>query len=221
MKVAVITFPGSNCDRDVILAVEQITGQMPQILWCHQKTIDPDIDLLIIPGGFSFGDYLRTGAIAAKLPIMNEVIQHAKRGKYILGICNGFQILTECGLLPGTLIRNKNLLFICDNVEINIMNHQTSFTNLYAQEQKSIVIPVAHHSGNFYIDDEGAKSLVDNDQIAFSYAKQDFNGSVDNIAGIFNKHKNILGMMPHPERAMERMTGGIDGIKLFESILNS
>ena len=219
MKAAVIIFPGSNCDRDMYSSIENITGSKVKKIWHADTQLPTDIDLIAIPGGFTYGDYLRSGAMSAKSPIMNEVIQAAKRGTYILGVCNGFQILTEACLLPGALIRNSKLKFICKNVELEVKNCNSNFTCKYKNGQK-INIPIAHHDGNYFADDDILKSLEDNDQIAFKYTNNP-NGSVHDIAGIFSKDKRILGMMPHPERATEELTGGTDGRALFESIMNN
>jgi phosphoribosylformylglycinamidine synthase I len=218
MKAAVIIFPGSNCDRDMYETIENITGKVPHKIW-HAETKLPDgIDLIAVPGGFSYGDYLRSGAMASKSPIMQEVIKSAAKGTYILGVCNGFQILTESGLLPGTLLRNRDLKFICREVELEVVNPDTKFTKGYGKGQK-LSIPIAHHDGNFFVDNDTLKSIEDNGQVAFRYSNDNPNGSINNIAGIFDKTKRILGMMPHPERASEKLTGGVDGRALFENLL--
>ncbi len=224
MKSSVIVFPGSNCDRDAF-TVLKATGCQPQMVW-HGDSALPKSDLVIVPGGFSYGDYLRSGAIAANSPIMREVIAHAKRGGLILGICNGFQILTETGLLPGTLMRNARLKFICREVSLRVENNVTRFTSRY-QKAQVITIPIAHHDGNYFADNATLDLLEENAQIAFRYCddqgkvtdKANPNGSLGNIAGIFNKEKTILGMMPHPERHSEAILGGIDGRLMFESLL--
>ena len=224
MKSSVIVFPGSNCDRDA-LTVLQMTGCAPQKVW-HADSELPECDLVVVPGGFSYGDYLRSGAMAARSPIMKEVIAHANSGKLVIGICNGFQILTESGLLEGTLMRNQNLKFICKDVYLRVENNQTSFSRKYTAGQV-INVPIAHHDGNFFADSNTLKSLEDNAQIAFRYcdAKGNINeasnpnGSLSNIAGIYNKAKNVLGMMPHPERHSELLLGGTDGRAIFESLL--
>lgn len=215
MKAAVITFPGSNCDRDMYSTLEKISGRAVQRVWHADTQLPKGLDLIALPGGFSYGDYLRSGAMSAKSPIMQEVIKAAKAGTYILGVCNGFQILTESGLLQGTLMRNKNLKFICKTVELSVENNETSFTRGY-QKGQNINIPVAHHDGNFFASDDVLKSLEENGQVAFRYANDNPNGSLNNIAGIFSENKRVLGMMPHPERAADRLTGGIDGVALFE-----
>jgi phosphoribosylformylglycinamidine synthase len=215
MKSAVIVFPGSNCDRDGF-SVLQSTGNDPVKVW-HRDTKLPKVDLVYLPGGFSYGDYLRSGAMAAQSPIMQEVKKHADAGGYVLGVCNGFQILTESGLLPGILLRNAKLKFICKEVVLNVENNATVFTKKYAKGQK-IVVPVAHHDGNYFTDAAGLKALQDNQQIAFTYVDNP-NGSLANIAGIFNAKKNVLGMMPHPERYSESLLGGDEGRAVFESLL--
>ncbi len=225
MKAAVIVFPGSNCDRDAQVALERtLASASVQRVW-HQESTLPEVDLVVLPGGFSYGDYLRSGAMSARSPIMQGVIAHAKRGGYVLGICNGFQVLTESGLLPGALMRNRDLRFICKTVPLRVENAATPFTNQYQQGQ-IIEVPVAHHDGNYRIDDDGLKQLQDNGQIAFRYAHADgtvddaanINGSVDNIAGIINAQGNVLGMMPHPERVCDALTGGTDGQALFAAL---
>ncbi len=234
MKTGVIVFPGSNCDRDSLTAVEAMiqggwgepaTGTA-QRLWHGDASIPDDLDLVIVPGGFSYGDYLRSGAMAAHSPILRALKEHAAKGKYVLGICNGFQILTESGLLPGALLRNRDLTFICRDVYLKVENATTPFTGHYTQEQV-IRVPIAHHDGNFYAVDNLLKQLEDNDQIAFRYVDAygkateaaNPNGSVRNIAGIINETGNVLGMMPHPERACDPMTGGTDGRAVFTSLL--
>jgi phosphoribosylformylglycinamidine synthase I len=219
MKAAVITFPGSNCDRDMYSTIEKISGKPATRIW-HADTKLPDgIDLIALPGGFSYGDYLRSGAMASKSPIMQEVIKAAEKGTYILGVCNGFQILTESGLLPGTLMRNRGLKFICKSVSLEVANNDSAFTKSYKKGQQ-LNIPVAHHDGNYFADEQTLKSIEDNGQVAFRYTENP-NGSINNIAGIFSKNKRVLGMMPHPERASEALTGGVDGLALFEGLLNN
>ncbi len=215
MKSAVIVFPGSNCDRDgqTVLAA---TGCNPHMVW-HRDSALPAVDLVYVPGGFSYGDYLRSGAMAAHSPIMREVKNHAERGGYVLGVCNGFQILTESGLLPGILLRNAKLKFICKEVTLRVENNSSAFTKKYAAGQQ-INVPVAHHDGNYFTDDATLKRLQDNAQIAFTYVDNP-NGSKANIAGILNDRKNVLGMMPHPERHSEQLLGGVDGRRMFESLL--
>ena len=227
MKTAVIVFPASNCDRDMIVALEKITGHKPHIIW-HQDEDIPDVDLIALPGGFSFGDYLRCGAMAARSPVTRKVIEHADRGGNVIGICNGFQVLTETGLLPGALMRNESLKFICKDVNLRIENSDTPFTNAYAQDQV-ISIPMAHHDGNYFADDDTLKALEDEGRIVFRYVDADGeatkdanpNGSRNNIAGIISRRKNILGMMPHPERFIEDAQGGTDGLGFFKSMINA
>ncbi|MBT6032568.1 MAG: phosphoribosylformylglycinamidine synthase subunit PurQ [Kordiimonadaceae bacterium] len=227
MKSAVVTFPASNCNRDMFDALEKITGQRPHEIW-HQDTDIPDVDLIALPGGFSFGDYLRCGAMAARSPAINGVMAHAERGGNIIGVCNGFQVLTEMGLLPGALMRNRSLKFVCKTVQLKVENADSTFTNAYTDGQV-IDIPVAHHDGNYFADDQTLAELEGDGRIAFRYVDQNGeatklsnpNGSQNNIAGIMNKRGNILGMMPHPERLIEDAQGGIDGRGFFESIINS
>ncbi len=217
MKTALINFPGSNRDRDMIKAIKDISKNMPELVW-HKEVKLPKSDIIIIPGGFSYGDYLRSGAIAARSPIMQAVKQAANDGVKILGICNGFQILTEAGLLPGTLMRNKSLKFVCKSIELEITNSDTSFTSGYKQGQ-IIDCPVAHHDGNFFADEKVLSEIEKNNQVAFRYANgTNPNGSLNDIAGVFNKQKNILGMMPHPENLIEKAHGGTDGRALFAGL---
>ena len=225
MKSSVIVFPGSNCDRDVAVALEkfQIKNQM---VW-HDEANLPKSDLVVLPGGFSYGDYLRTGCIASKSKIINDVIKHAKEGGLILGICNGFQILIETGLLPGVLLRNKELRFLSKNVYLKVINIQNKFCLNY-KKKNIIELPIAHNEGNYFANSNQIKEIEDNDQIAFQYcdengdinAHSNPNGSINNIAGVFNKSKNVLGMMPHPERAAESIHGCDDGRNIFESLLS-
>ena len=214
MKSAVIVFPGSNCDRDA-KTVLAATDLNPVMVW-HRDTTLPKVDLVMLPGGFSYGDYLRSGAMAAQSPIMREVKAHAERGGLVLGVCNGFQVLTEAGLLPGVLMRNKNLKFICKEVMLRVASSATPFTKKYAKGQE-INVPVAHHDGNYFADEATLKLLQDNDQIVFTYLDNP-NGSQLDIAGICNAKRNVLGMMPHPERHAEALLGGVDGALLFESL---
>ena len=224
MKSSVIVFPGSNCDRDAAVALEkfQIKNQM---VW-HNDANLPKSDLVVLPGGFSYGDYLRTGSIASKSRIIDEVIKHGKKGGLILGICNGFQILIETGLLPGALLRNKKLKFISKNVFLKVINTENQFCNLYKQKA-FIDLPIAHNEGNFFANDNTLKNLEDENLIAFKYCDEkgnitkdsNPNGSSLNIAGILNIKKNILGMMPHPERSIDTILSSQDGSKLFESLL--
>ena len=220
MKAAVIVFPGSNCDRDVAVCVEAATGTPPLMAW-HGDANLPDCDLIVLPGGFSYGDYLRCGSMAANSPILREVVAQAHKGAAVLGICNGFQVLTECGLLPGVLMRNNGLNFVCRDTKLNVTNAGTAFTQQY-QQGEEIIIPVAHNEGNYFADDDTLSALQDNQQIAFTYAKGDNpNGACLDIAGITDKSGKILGMMPHPERSAEPALGGEDGKRLFSGIVES
>jgi phosphoribosylformylglycinamidine synthase I len=224
MKASVIVFPGSNCDRDIKVALEKF--QIATTMVWHQETALPPTDLVVLPGGFSYGDYLRCGSMASKSKVMHEVVKHAEKGGYLFGICNGFQILTETNLLPGALLRNNKLKFICKNVFIKTINNKIAFTKKIP-EQKVLSIPIAHNEGNYFASKDQIKSLQDNQQIVFQYCDQDGiinsdnnpNGSILNIAGITNKNKNILGMMPHPERVVDTLLGGIDGESIFQSLL--
>ena len=225
MKSSVIVFPGSNCDRDVATALEKLQFKN-QMVW-HKESKLPKSDLIVIPGGFSYGDYLRSGAIAGKSLIIDEVIKAANSGCLILGICNGFQILTETGLLKGTLLRNKNLKFINKDVHIQVINNHTKFTKKYKKDQ-ILNINIAHNEGNYFTDADHLKKMKDEDLIAFKYCDEignknknsNPNGSLEDIAGILNSDKNILGMMPHPERMVDDMISNKDGINLFLSLLN-
>ncbi len=223
----VIVFPGSNCDHDAYHAMKNVLGCETKFLW-HKDTDLSDIDFLIVPGGFSYGDYLRSGAIARFSPIMQEVIKFAHKGGPVMGICNGFQILLEAGLIPGAMMHNEKLRFVCKNIHIRCETTASLFTN-GLQMGQLFNIPVSHGEGNYFINQDGLNSLKDNDQVVFRYANSkgeisdeaNFNGSIDNIAGIINTQRNVLGMMPHPERAMENILGSEDGKPIFESILNS
>ena len=225
MKSSVIVFPGSNCDRDVATALEKLQFKN-QMVW-HKESKLPKSDLIVIPGGFSYGDYLRSGAIAGKSLIIDEVIKAANSGCLVLGICNGFQILTETGLLKGTLLRNKNLKFINKDVHIQVINNHTKFTKKYKKDQ-ILNINIAHNEGNYFTDSDHLKKMKDEDLIAFKYCDEignknknsNPNGSLEDIAGILNSDKNILGMMPHPERMVDDMISNKDGINLFLSLLN-
>ncbi|MCR8660153.1 phosphoribosylformylglycinamidine synthase subunit PurQ [Paenibacillus endoradicis] len=220
MKFAVLVFPGSNCDIDCYKAVEQAIGQEVDYVW-HTATDLSAYDCILVPGGFSYGDYLRCGAIARFANVMNEVQKAADAGKYILGICNGFQILTEANLLPGALIRNNGLKFRCHQTPLEVVNNNTPFTSDYAQGE-IINIPIAHGEGNYFCDEETLAQLNENNQIVFRYADDtNPNGSVENIAGISNKAGNVVGMMPHPERAVSEILGSADGKRMFTSILNA
>lgn len=217
MKSAVLVFPGSNCDRDMAVALETVTGEKPHMVWHGDSALPDGLDIIAIPGGFSYGDYLRSGAMASRANIIGSVLQAAEKGVKVLGVCNGFQILTEIGLLPGALMRNENIDFVCKDVGLSVATSNSVFTSGYEKGQ-SITIPVAHHDGNYFADDVSLNSLEDNDQIAFRYA-ENINGSARNIAGIFNAKGNVLGMMPHPERAVDIKHGGTDGLRLFQSLL--
>jgi len=226
MKFGVIIFPGSNCDYDAYMAIKTVIKQDVEFLW-HQDTSLHNCDCVILPGGFSYGDYLRTGAIARFSSIMKKVIEFAKDGGLVVGICNGFQILLEVGLLPGAMLRNTSLRFICKFVHIKAEDENTPFTNLCKKGQV-LKIPIAHTDGNYFIPEEGLRKLKENDQIVFRYCDEvgnvsteaNPNGSLDNIAGICNQTKNVLGMMPHPERASEVILGSDDGKYIFQSIVN-
>ena len=223
MKSHVIVFPGSNCDRDVAVAIKNISGHQPQMIWHKEISINQS-DLIVVPGGFSYGDYLRCGAMASTSPIMQDVVRKAKKGVPVLGICNGFQILIESGLLDGALMRNSSLSFICRDILIKPRNQSSVFT----KKTQVAKMPIAHNEGNFFVTSEQLKKIQDNDQIAFQYCDENGNvsehsnpnGSLENIAGILNENKNVLGMMPHPERAAELAHGCEDGKTIFESILN-
>ncbi|MBZ9937570.1 phosphoribosylformylglycinamidine synthase subunit PurQ [Mesorhizobium sp. BR1-1-16] len=218
MKSAVVVFPGSNRERDMIATLEKISGQRPVSVW-HADSELPKVDLIVIPGGFSYGDYLRSGAIAARAPIMAAIAREAERGVAVLGVCNGFQILCEAGLLPGVLMRNAGLRFICKEVELRVETTASVFTSGYAKGQV-IRSPVAHGDGNYRADDETLARLKGEDRIAFRYVGNP-NGSIDDIAGILSEKRNILGMMPHPENLIEPLNGGTDGRPLFESALKA
>ncbi|MBI3418586.1 MAG: phosphoribosylformylglycinamidine synthase subunit PurQ [Proteobacteria bacterium] len=218
MRASVIVFPGSNCDRDVMVALTQASGKAPNMIW-HADTTLPASDLIVIPGGFSYGDYLRTGAMAAHSPIMNEVIAQAKKGVRVLGICNGFQILCETQLLPGVLLRNKSLKFVCRHVPMEVANTDSDFTRAY-QKGQVLSIPIAHGDGNYFADDATLKRLEDKGQIALRYCDNP-NGAARNIAGIFNESRSIMGLMPHPERAADPLLGSTDGQGVFKSLVES
>jgi len=229
MKTAVIVFPGSNCDRDVQVALRQSMGTEPLMVW-HGDAGVPDVDLIVVPGGFSYGDYLRSGAMAAQSPVMRDIVAKANRGVPVLGICNGFQVLTECGLLPGVLMRNANLKFVCKDVYLRTEATDTPFTSGYEQDQV-IRIPVAHHDGNYFADDDTLKRLRDENRIAFRYVNADGqtgneggnganpNGSLDDIAGVMNEGRTVLGLMPHPERLSDPTLGGNDGRPMFDGLV--
>ena len=225
MKFGVVTFPGSNCDEDMVYVLQDIMGQKVERLW-HKDTDLKGVDFVVLPGGFSFGDYLRSGAIAKLSPIMGEVINHANKGGYVLGICNGFQILTESGLLEGALLHNNNQKFSCKNVFLKPVSNSASITKGLNVE-KAYKIPIAHGEGRFYAADDVIKKIEDNDQILFKYCSEDGkindvdnpNGALLNIAGITNEGKNVFGMMPHPERAADRFLANEDGKAILESLL--
>lgn len=219
MKTAVIVFPGSNCDRDIAVALETVTGVKPQMVW-HAETSLPDgVGVVAVPGGFSYGDYLRCGAIAARSAIMPAVVQAAERGVPVIGVCNGFQVLTEIGLLPGALMRNAGIDFVCRDVRLTVDNAQTAFTSRYAAGE-TVVFPVAHHDGNYTADAETLDRIEGEGRVAFRYAEA-VNGSAHDIAGVLSAGGNVLGMMPHPERRIEAAHGGSDGRRLFEGLLET
>jgi phosphoribosylformylglycinamidine synthase subunit PurQ / glutaminase len=227
MEAAVVVFPGSNRERDVALALEHAMGRPPHMVW-HRDSELPKLDLIVVPGGFSYGDYLRCGAIAAHSPVMREINERAKAGVAVLGICNGFQILTEAGLLPGVLLRNAGLGFVCKNIGLKVETSQSLFTSGYTAGQ-TLSIPVAHHDGNFFADEDTLDRLEDRGQVAFRYCDAaggvvpdaNPNGSARNIAGVFNEAKNVLGLMPHPENAVETLQGSTDGRAMFKGIVEA
>jgi phosphoribosylformylglycinamidine synthase len=218
MKAGVVVFPGSNCDRDAVQALTRLTGKKPHVIW-HADTELPKLDLVVLPGGFSYGDYLRTGAMAGHSPIMREIVAAAHKGMRVLGICNGFQILCETELLPGVLLRNTSLKFICKPVRLRVENSGTAFTKSY-QKGQELIIPIAHGEGNYFAEEDTLKNLEDKQQIVFRYLENP-NGSAHDIAGIINESGNVLGMMPHPERAAEALHGSEDGAPMFKSLLNA
>ena len=227
MDAAVVVFPGSNRENDVATALEHAMGRPPKMVWHRDSTL-PKVDLIVVPGGFSYGDYLRCGAIAAHSPVMREIKERAKAGVAVLGICNGFQILTEAGLLPGILLRNAGLGFVCKNVGLKVETSQSLFTSGYAAGQ-TLSIPVAHHDGNYFADEATLDRLEERGQIAFRYCDAEGelspeanpNGSARAIAGIFNETKNVLGLMPHPENAVEELHGSTDGRAMFKGIVEA
>jgi phosphoribosylformylglycinamidine synthase len=227
MKAAIVVFPGSNRERDAEAALTQAMGKKPIMVW-HRDTELPDVDLVLVPGGFSYGDYLRCGAIAAHSPVLREVKARADKGMAVIGVCNGFQIITEAGLLPGILLRNASLKFVCRNVGLKVETSQSLFTSQYEQGQV-LSVPVAHHDGNYFADEKTLDELEGNGQVAFRYCSSDGefgdehnpNGSARNIAGIFNRTKNVLGLMPHPENAIEPLQGSTDGKPLFRSMVEA
>lgn len=226
-KVGVVVFPGSNCDMDAYNAFGSVLNQKVELLWHKERNLD-NVDVVVLPGGFSYGDYLRAGAIARFSPIMTEVVKFAEKGGLVMGICNGFQVLVEAGLLPGALLRNSNLKFICKQVYLRTETTSTPFTSGLKKSQV-LKVPIAHGDGNYYADDATLKSLQDHDQIVFRYSTSDGeitrsanpNGSILNIAGIVNERRNVLGMMPHPERASEQILGSANGVMVLKSVLES
>ena len=226
MRAAVIVFPGSNCDRDAVCALEKVGSKIEKV-WHQEKSLPSGLDLIIVPGGFSYGDYLRSGAMASISPVMTEIKKAAAQGVNILGICNGFQILTEAGLLDGVLLKNKAGKFICKTVNLRVENISSNFTCSY-KENQIIQFPIAHMDGNYFVDQDTLKALEDNDQIAFRYCdsygqvsdQSSPNGAINNIAGVFNKARNILGMMPHPERVIDKEIGLVDGLVMFEGLVD-
>ena len=217
MKSAVIVFPGSNCDRDAQIALRQVTGQEPAMVWHKDGALPAGLDLIVLPGGFSYGDYLRSGAMAAASPIGGAIRGHAERGGYVLAICNGFQVATELGLLPGALLRNASLNFVCRPQPLAIASNSSAFTAGY-KDQREVSFPIAHHDGNFFADDAMLDRLEGEGRVAFRYVGNP-NGSARDIAGVLSENGRVLGMMPHPERAMAGQEGGNDGVKLFESLM--
>jgi len=218
MKSAVIVFPASNCDRDAATALAEITGKPPAMVW-HQESILPEVDLVVLPGGFAYGDYLRCGAMAAQSQVMKAIKAHAEKGGAVLGICNGFQVLTESGLLPGALMRNAGLKFVCKPVTLSVEETQSAFTRKYEKGQ-SVTFPVAHGEGNYYADEETLDRLEGEGRVMFRY-QDNPNGSARDIAGILNQKRNVLGLMPHPERVVDPVTGGSDGRALFQSLIEA
>jgi len=218
MKTAVVVFPGSNCDRDMQVALRRATGQDPVMLWHKDTAIPAGIDLIALPGGFSFGDYLRCGAIASRSPIMREVAAFAGRGGFVLGVCNGFQVLVETGLLPGVLMRNATLKFVCRTVALSVEETQSGYTHQYSKGEQ-INLPVAHHDGCYVADEEVLKALTDQSRIALKYSEA-VNGSQNDIAGILSENRRVLGMMPHPERAEDPALGNTDGARMFSGLVS-
>ena len=227
MKSAIILFPGTNREKDMEMALTHVSGRAPEIVW-HKDSTLPECDLMVLPGGFSYGDYLRCGAMAAHSPIMKEVVARAKRGVRLLAVCNGFQMLVETGLVPGALLHNRSLKFICKQVHLRVENNGTDFTNAF-QKHQVIQVPIAHGEGNYFINEDGLKSLEDNNQIAFRYCDPagaiidaaNPNGAISNIAGVFNDTKTIMGMMPHPENAVVPHVNGHQGTALFQSLVEA
>jgi len=227
MKAAIVVFPGSNREMDAKTALTQAMGREPIMVW-HRDSELPKVDLVVVPGGFSYGDYLRCGAIAAHSPVMREVKARAAKGMAVLGVCNGFQIITEAGLLPGILLRNASLKFVCRNIGLRVENSQTLFTSRYEKGQV-LSVPVAHHDGNYFADERTLDEIEDHGQVAFRYcglpgdaqSRANPNGSIRDIAGIFNRQKNVLGLMPHPENAIEPVQGSTDGKALFQGLVEA
>ena len=218
MKSAVIVFPASNCDRDAATALKDMTGKTPAMVW-HQDSELPEVDLVVLPGGFAYGDYLRCGAMAAQSQVMKAIKAHAEKGGAVLGICNGFQVLTESGLLPGALMRNAGLKFVCKPVTLSVEENQSAFTRKYEKGQ-SVTFPVAHGEGNYYADGDTLDRLEGEGRVMFRY-RDNPNGSARDIAGILNPKRNVLGLMPHPERMVDPTTGGTDGRALFQSLIEA
>lgn len=219
MKSAVIVFPGSNCDRDAHDAIEKVTGQKPAMVWHQESELPEGTRFVMVPGGFSYGDYLRCGSMASRSAIMPAIVAHAATGAPVLGVCNGFQILTESGLLPGALMRNAGLKFVCEKAPLKVENANTQFTSRY-EAGAQLLVPIAHHDGNYFADADTLDRIEGEGQVVFRYG-QNPNGSARDIAGITNEQGNVMGMMPHPERAVDTGHGGTDGLALFESLLGS
>ncbi len=219
MKTAVIVFPGSNCDRDAQVALKQATGADPAMVWHKDGEVPKGTDLIMVPGGFSYGDYLRCGAMAGNSPVISQLVDHAERGGYVLGVCNGFQILCETGLLPGALMRNTSLHYVCKPQALKVESAETAFTSAYAGVDE-VVFPIAHHDGNFFADNATLDGLEGDGRVAFRYAGNP-NGSARDIAGIFSENGRVLGMMPHPERAIGGHEGGDDGVGMFKSLVGA
>ncbi len=219
MQTAVIVFPASNCDRDAAVALEKVTGRKPHMVWHRETELPAGVDFVVLPGGFSYGDYLRSGAIASRSPIVADIKAKSEGGLPVAGFCNGFQVLTEAGMLPGALMRNKGLKYICRPQALKVENAKTRYTSHYEKNQQ-VVFPIAHHDGNYFADKETLNRLEKDGRIAFRYADNP-NGSLNDIAGIVNENGNVFGMMPHPERAIDPLHGGTDGLGLFKSIIES
>ena len=219
MQTAVIRFPASNCDRDAVVALEKVTGREPLVIWHRETEIPAGVGFVVIPGGFSFGDYLRCCAIASRSPIMQDIKAKSERGLAVAGFCNGFQVLTEAGMLPGALMRNKNLKFVCRPERLKVETSKSRFTSKY-ESKSEVIFPVAHHDGNYFADKETLNRVEKSGQVLFRYADNP-NGSLNDIAGIVNEGGNVFGMMPHPERAIDALHGGTDGLNLFKSILET